>query len=43
VAEEAENRGETLEQKPVKIAINEIADGRLSGSLKGGQVSAAEQ
>jgi hypothetical protein len=27
----------------VKIAINEIAEGRLSGSLKGGQVSSAEQ
>jgi len=43
IAEDAEDKGERLDQKPVKIAINEIAEGRLSGSLKGGQVSSAEQ
>lgn len=43
VAEEAEAMGEHLDQKPVKIAINEIAEGRLSGSLKAGRVSASEK
>jgi DNA-directed RNA polymerase omega subunit len=41
VAEDAEASGDRLDEKPVKIAINEIAAGRLSGSLKAGQRSSA--
>jgi len=43
VAERAEERKEKLVEKPVKIAINEIAAGKLSGSLKEGFVGSAEQ
>lgn len=43
VVEDAERDSERLEQKPVKIAINEIADGKLSGSLKDGQISSARE
>ena len=34
IALEAEERGEPLEEKSVKLAINEIADGYLSGHQK---------
>ena len=30
IADEAEENGERLTEKPVTIAINEVADGRLS-------------
>jgi DNA-directed RNA polymerase subunit omega len=43
VAEKAEARKEKLSEKPVKIAINEIAEGKLRGSLKEGFVGSAEQ
>lgn len=43
ISDEADEAGELLDQKPVKLAINEIADGVLSGSLKDGQVSSAER
>jgi len=43
IAEEADNAGEPLGEKPVKIAINEIADGHLCGNLKEGVTSAAEE
>ena len=39
VAENAEKSGEKLEEKAVKVAINEIADGKVIGVLKEGQVS----
>ena len=41
VAEDAETNGELLNEKPVKIAINEIADGKLSGTLRDGKVGSA--
>lgn len=31
---EAEQEGYTLEQKPVTLAIREVADGKLSASVK---------
>lgn len=34
IAEEAESRGEMLEDKPVTLAIREVADGKLTASLK---------
>ncbi|MDR0249404.1 MAG: DNA-directed RNA polymerase subunit omega [Oscillospiraceae bacterium] len=34
IAETAEMRRERLSEKPVKIAINEIADNRLIGQMK---------
>lgn len=32
IAEEAEETGEHLEEKPVTMAVNEVADGRLDAS-----------
>ncbi|MGI6577635.1 MAG: DNA-directed RNA polymerase subunit omega [Eubacteriales bacterium] len=43
IAQEAEDSDKQLDQKPVKIAINEIAEGRLSGSLRNGRVGSLEQ
>lgn len=43
IADESEYDGEPLDQKSVKMAINEIASGVLSGSLKDGQVSSADR
>lgn len=43
IAKEADQDNEPLDEKPVKLAINEIASGELSGSLKEGRVSAAER
>ncbi len=34
IAEEAEEFNEDLPEKPVTLAIQEVADGELSGSLK---------
>ena len=34
IAEEAEEFGEELTEKPVTLAIREVADGKLSASLK---------
>jgi len=34
IAVEAEEFNETLPEKPVTLAIKEVADGKLSGSLK---------
>ena len=34
IASEAEEFNEELEDKPVTIAIHEVADGELSGSVK---------
>ncbi|MDL2273670.1 DNA-directed RNA polymerase subunit omega [Oscillospiraceae bacterium OttesenSCG-928-G22] len=42
IAQIAEDMGDPLTEKPVKIAINEIASGKLSGSLKEGMVSSAD-
>ena len=39
VAENAEKSGIKLEEKAVKVAIGEIADGKVIGVLKEGQVS----
>jgi len=43
IAEDAEQKGERLDQKAVRIAINEIAEGRLSGSLKNGRSGSVSQ
>jgi len=32
IAADAENHGDVLEEKPVTIAINEVADGKLDAS-----------
>ena len=34
IAEEAEERGEALEQKPVSMAIDEIAEGKYGASIR---------
>lgn len=34
IAEEAEERGEALEQKPVSMAIDEIAEGKYGASVR---------
>jgi DNA-directed RNA polymerase subunit omega len=34
IAEEAEEFGEELTEKPVTLAIREVADGKLTASLK---------
>ncbi len=34
IAVEAEDNGEELTEKPVTLAIREVADGKLSASLK---------
>ena len=34
IAEEAEQLGEELTEKPVTLAIREVADGKLTASLK---------
>jgi DNA-directed RNA polymerase subunit omega len=43
IAEEKERSGESLDQKPVKTAINEIAEGRLRGRLRDGHTGSARQ
>lgn len=35
IADNAEVQGIMLDEKPVKLAINEIADGLLQGQVKG--------
>ncbi len=39
ISDEAEENMEKLGEKPVKLAINEIAEGKLSGKMKEGIVS----
>ncbi len=34
IADTAESEGQTLDEKAVKIAVNEIAEGRLIGVMK---------
>lgn len=34
IAEEAEERGDILDQKPVSMAIDEIADGKYSATIR---------
>jgi len=34
IAEEADRNGFPMQEKPVKLAINEIADGELIGQVK---------
>ena len=34
IAEDAEMNGEILTEKPVTLAINEVADGKLNAGLK---------
>lgn len=43
IAERAEDRGERLDEKPVKMAINEIAAGKLSAELRDGVAAAADE
>ena len=40
IAEDAEMNGEILTEKPVTLAINEVADGKLTASTKGVDMSA---
>ncbi|MDL2287798.1 DNA-directed RNA polymerase subunit omega [Oscillospiraceae bacterium OttesenSCG-928-F05] len=42
IADELEQQGERAEEKPVKLAINEVAAGLITGRLREGFVSAAE-
>ena len=37
IADEAEESGERLSEKPVTIAINEVAEGRLGSVYTGGE------
>ncbi len=43
IAEDAEEHGIHLDEKPVRLATNEIAEGKLHGMLKEGVESASEQ
>ncbi|MGI6039864.1 MAG: DNA-directed RNA polymerase subunit omega [Clostridiales bacterium] len=43
IADEAEMRGEELEIKPVSAAIEEIAEGKLSGRLINGPETIVEK
>lgn len=43
IAERADDRGERLDEKPVKMAINEIAAGKLSADLRDGVAAAADE
>jgi len=43
IAEDAEENGIHLTEKPVRLATNEIAGGKLRGLLKDGVVSAATE
>ena len=43
IAEDAEESGIHLEEKPVRLATNEIADGKLRGNLKEGVESASDK
>ena len=40
IAEEAEMNGEILIEKPVTLAINEVADGKLDASILGAEMDA---
>ena len=40
IAEDAEMNGEILIEKPVTLAINEVADGKLDASILGAQMDA---
>lgn len=40
IAEDAEMNGEILTEKPVTLAINEVADGKLNASILGVDMSA---
>lgn len=43
IAERADVAGDKLEEKPVKLAINDIAEGRVRGDLRDGFVSSAKE
>ena len=43
IAEEAESHHIHLSEKPVRLATNEIAEGRLHGDLKEGVESASDK
>ena len=40
IAEDAEMNGEILTEKPVTLAINEVADGKLDASILGADLDA---
>ena len=40
IAEDAEMNGEILTEKPVTLAIHEVADGKLDASILGDQMDA---
>lgn len=40
IAEDAEMNGEILTEKPVTMAINEVADGKLNASVLGADMTA---
>jgi DNA-directed RNA polymerase subunit omega len=40
IAEDAEMNGEILTEKPVTLAIHEVADGKLDASILGAQMDA---
>ena len=43
IAEDAEENGVHLDVKPVRLAIDEIAEGTLHGTLREGVESASQQ
>lgn len=43
IAERADENGERLEVKPVKLAITDIAEGRVRGTLYEGLESSAKE
>ncbi len=43
IAGRADEAGEKLEEKPVKMAINDINEGRTRGTLRDGFQSAAKE
>ena len=43
IAERADVAGDKLEEKPVKLAINDVAEGRVRGDLKDGFQSSAKE
>lgn len=43
IAERADENGERLEEKPVKLAITDIARGHVRGSLHAGLQSSAKE
>ncbi len=43
IAERADENGDHLAEKPVKMAITDIAEGRVRGALYAGLVSSAKE